>query len=155
MSNPNSQGSLASQEHSQFDEVEEKSSLNFFGTDLAQIRCFKPAQMYGVGAGCAAGIVYNLATSRPPWKLSWLTYMAVTSVSFIACRIDHQINQQQFRMAQAAMNDYNLIKDTKLGQELDKKWAADALNKKTNVRDFKEDAQTEQDSPGLIRWPPL
>ena len=30
-------------------------------------------------------------------------------------------------------------------------WAADALKKKTNIRDYREDSLTDKDSPGLIR----
>ena len=97
------------------------------------------------------GIAWNLATR--PWRLAFWTYVAVTSGSFLTCRYAHRFGEQQFRMLkeQAAVNDYNLIRDTPLGQEMDQQWARDALNKKTNVRDFREDAVTDKDSPGLVR----
>ena len=140
------------QEHSPYDEADQdRTSLNVFGRDLSKIQCFKSSFINGIGAGAVSGIAYNLATSRPPWRLSFWTYVAVTSASFVFCRVTANINKQNFRMMQSQMNDYNLLKDTELGKELDEKWAKDALNKKTNVRDFREDALTDKDSPGLVR----
>lgn len=48
------------------DEPEEapRNKLMFFGSNLAEIPCFRNSYMYGIGSGVVAGVVYNLATSR-------------------------------------------------------------------------------------------
>ena len=56
----------------------------FLGRNLAAIPCFRDTFMYSIGSGCAVGIVYNLATSKAPWKLAFGTYAAVTFLYWYA-----------------------------------------------------------------------
>jgi hypothetical protein len=35
--------------------------------------------MYGMGAGFTVGAVYNMATSRKPWKIGFVSYIAVAA----------------------------------------------------------------------------
>ena len=73
--------------HSVFDEMEDdKPTLTFMGRDLAQIPCFKESMTAGIGAGGFVGIAYNIATSRPPWVKSYLTFCTVTAGYFLYCR---------------------------------------------------------------------
>ena len=73
--------------NSVFDEMEDdKPTLNFMGRDLAQIPCFKESMTAGIGAGGFVGIAYNIATSRPPWVKSYLTFCTVTAGYFLYCR---------------------------------------------------------------------
>ena len=51
--------------------------LKIFGTDVSKIPCFKQSFMLGIGGGAGAGIVYNLATSKNPFKLSYVVFSAV------------------------------------------------------------------------------
>ena len=53
-------------------------SFNFLGTDLVKVPCLKWTLMAGLSSGMMSGIVYNLATSRPPWKMFAGTYTGVT-----------------------------------------------------------------------------
>jgi len=149
-------GKDVSDRHSVFDEMEDdKPSLTFMGRDLAQIPCFKESMTAGIGAGGFVGIAYNIATSRPPWVKSYLTFCTVSAGYFLYCRYFYRMEEHNYRIMAPLMNDYARLRGTAAGrkeaQQMDEQWAADALKKKTNIRDYREDSLTDKDSPGLIR----
>ena len=47
------------------------------------------------------------------------------------------------------MNSYHMLQGTQLGKEMDEKWAAQAVDKRTNIRNYAEDALSNEDSQGL------
>ena len=71
----------------------DRSRLMFFGTNLAKIPCFKSSFMNGIGAGMVVGLVYNLATSRPPMGMAFGSYTVVLFGSWFYCRANLRIRK--------------------------------------------------------------
>merc|ERR1712142_840856 len=108
----------------------------------------KDSLIAGIGSGAGAGILYNLATSRPPTYVAFGTYATVLFGYWGYCRYTYRQSAMNMRKMQHAMNQYHMLQGTELAKEMDTEWAQKATEKRTNVRDFREDANTGQDSPG-------
>jgi len=87
-------------------------TLMFFGSDLAKIPCFRNSYMYGISAGTATGVLYNLATSKSPFKLAFCTYGLVTFGFFFHCRYQYRTSQIQIRKMEKAIQARNLLEGT-------------------------------------------
>ena len=72
------------------EEEPERRGLNFFGTDVSKIPCFKHSFMYAIGSGMLSGVVYNLAFSKSPYKLAFGVYTSVLFGYWFVCRYDYR-----------------------------------------------------------------
>jgi len=111
-------------------------TLMFFGTDLAKIPCFRESFMAGIGSGLVSGLVYNLAFSRNPFRVAFITYGVVTFGYYAQCRYSYRLTQHEMRQIKHAMKQ----RVYQEGTENDAEWAASALEKQTNERNFRSDA---------------
>ena len=118
---------------------EERKGFMFNGHDLSKVPCFKNSFMYGIGSGTLVGVVYNLALSRNPFKLAFATYGVVTFGYFFVCRYNYRMSEAELKKIRHAMRQRPFIE----GTEKDQEWAAEAINKKTEVRNFRTDIKTE------------
>jgi len=102
--------------------VEDRNKLMFFGTNLAEIPCFRNSLMYGIGAGTVVGVTYNLALSRNPAKIAFATYGLVTFGYFIQCRYEYRKHEMEMKKIRFAMKQRTYME----GTEKYEKWAAEA-----------------------------
>ena len=72
------------------EEEPERRGLNFFGTDVSKIPCFKHSFMYAIGSGMLTGVAYNLAFSKSPYKLAFGVYTSVLFGYWFVCRYDYR-----------------------------------------------------------------
>ena len=117
---------------------DERKGFMFNGHDLSKVPCFKNSFMYGIGSGTLVGVAYNLALSRNPFKLAFCTYGLVTFGYFGVCRWNYRKSEQEMKKIRHAMKNHAFME----GTEKDEQWAADALNKRTEERNFRSDAIT-------------
>ena len=83
------------------------------------------------------GVAYNLAFSKQPFKIAFGTYTAVLFGYYGICRYNYRMREAEMKKLKHAMQHYAAVEGT---EDADK-WAAEALNKKTEVRNFRSDSQ--------------
>ena len=128
------------------DEEPQRRGFNFFGTDVSKIPCFKHSFMYAIGSGTAAGVIYNLALSRNPMKLAFGTYTVVLFGYYAVCRYDYRMREAEMKKIKHVMKDVAYLEGTETMKEAEK-WAAEAhLKKKTEIRNFRSDIKTDEES---------
>ena len=125
------------------DEEPKRRGLNFFGTDLSKIPCFKHSFMYAIGSGMLAGVAYNLIFSRNPYKLAFGTYTAVLFGHYGVCRYDYRMREAEMKKIRHVMKSMPYMEGTQEAEE--QKWAEEAhLKKRTEIRNFRSDAVEEK-----------
>ena len=121
---------------------EPRRGFMFNGTDLSKVPCFKNSFMYGIGSGTMVGVFYNLAFSRNPFKLAFATYACVTFGYFGVCRYQYRQSEAEMKKIRHAMQARTYLE----GTEEAEKWAENAVvDKKTEVRNFRSDIETDTD----------
>lgn len=118
-------------------EEPERRGFMFRGSDLSKAPCFKHSFMYSIGAGMTVGVAYNLALSRNPYKIAFATYTAVLFGYYGVCRYNYRMREAEMKKLKHVMRDVTYLE----GTEDEKKWAEEAHMKKTEVRNFRSDAQ--------------
>ncbi len=93
------------------------------------------------------GVVYNLSTSRNPKNLVIGTYAAVTFGYWFYCRYNHRMSEHRMKGIKAAMSQYSYLE----GTEKDEEWARRQTERRTGVRNVREDAVKEQEQEQDIR----
>ena len=86
------------------EEEPERRGLNFFGTDVSKIPCFKHSFMYAIGSGMLSGVAYNLAFSKSPYKLAFGVYTSVLFGYWFVCRYDYRSVCQTFQPGELSQN---------------------------------------------------
>uniref|UniRef100_A0A6M2DHB3 Cytochrome c oxidase assembly protein COX20, mitochondrial n=1 Tax=Xenopsylla cheopis TaxID=163159 RepID=A0A6M2DHB3_XENCH len=79
---------------------ENKKHLYIFGTDVAQIPCFRNSFLYGISSGIAGGLVTFLGTSRPQFSThcGFGTFMVTTLCYWFYC--SYKFSSEKFRVLQ-------------------------------------------------------
>ena len=124
------------------DDNEEPKRRGFMsnGRDVSKAPCFKHSFMYAIGSGMGVGVAYNLALSKNPMKLAFGTYAAVLFGYYGFCRYDYRMREAEMKKIRHAMKDVAYLE----GTEDAEKWAAEAhIKKKTEIRNFRSDAESE------------
>ena len=78
------------QGYAEDEEEPQRRGLNFLGTDVSKIPCFKHSFMYAIGSGMVTGVAYNLAFSKNPFKLACGVYTSVLFGYWFVCRYDYR-----------------------------------------------------------------
>jgi len=120
----------------------EKRTFFFNGSDMSKVPCFRDTLMYAIGSAMTVGVTYNLATSRSPYKLAFGTFSAVYFGYFIACRYNHRMEQHSIQGIKSAILKKHTMEGTEKEAMTDDEWLASLSKKKTNVRNFRSDAES-------------
>ena len=121
------------------EEEPQRRGFMFNGTDVSKVPCFKHSFMYGIGAGMGVGVIYNLALSRNPYKIAFGTYAAVLFGYYGVCRYNYRIREAELKKMRHLMKTAAYMEGTEEAEQ----WAKDAVNKKTEIRNFRSDAKEE------------
>eukprot|EP00088_Acartia_fossae_P059808 TRINITY_DN713_c0_g1_i1.p1 TRINITY_DN713_c0_g1~~TRINITY_DN713_c0_g1_i1.p1 ORF type:complete len:103 (-),score=7.20 TRINITY_DN713_c0_g1_i1:177-485(-) len=82
----------------------EKKGIYFRGSDLTKVPCLRESLMYSIGSGLVAGLAYNLATSRLPYRMAFGTYTVVLFGYFGFCRYQYRKREHNMRVFKTALN---------------------------------------------------
>ena len=100
------------------EEEPERRGLNFFGTDVSKIPCFKHSFMYAIGSGMTAGVAYNLAFSKNPMKLAFGVYTSVLFGYWFVCGYDYRLVLMRTSLSECVL--YGVLQDERGRDEEDK-----------------------------------
>ena len=126
------------------DDSSDRNRFMFFGTNMAKVPCFRSSFMNAIGSGMVVGLAYNLATSRNPLSKphpAFCTYTVVLFGSWFYCRYNLRIQEAEHKKISHAMSSYHMLEGTEEGKRKDEEWAASALDKRTNIRNYRSDAE--------------